>query len=511
MAEEKTPIKYTPEQELAIVKASNEMMDSAIEGMIERGVDQSIIDSVRGAMDENLRYARDKFGATETDVKNARYHGANISYIKSYEDRLRMMGKTDEDMRRKGIASVSSGPQESQEQLPTRRERNVRGAGLVEGDGSVVSESEYLEADGTPSQKRRARRKRETGKDEPVHKKEYIDTIMFDEPTETLAEPEEKKSETVDVLDSHNYGVEQFNLSDIPDYVQYDIIPLPSNGQCYKHKKGRIPVAYLTASDENIIASPNMYRDGKLLDVILRRKVLDKTVNVDELCSGDRDAIILWLRATSYGDEFPITARDAESGKNYDTVVKLSSLKYKELKLKGDEDGLLTYKTRRGDVIKFKYISKAEEDDVRDKIASEMSDFSRITAIADLETLRETVERVEMDDESRKMAEEDLGELLTLIDKDGSYVNENAEDAYPAVITEQMIRYTVSVNGNKDRGYIKTFIENLRSGDALDYRNFISENRPGVDFKITINRPESDGGGSFDTFLRLDNTVFINF
>ena len=74
-----------------------------------------------------------------------------------------------------------------------------------------------------------------------------------------------------------------------------------------------------------------------------------------------------------------------------------------------------------------------------------------------------------------------------------------------------MIRYTVSVNGNKDRGYIKTFIENLRSGDALDYRNFISENRPGVDFKITINRPESDGGGSFDTFLRLDNTVFINF
>ena len=507
MAEDKSPVRYTPEQELAIVKASNEMLGSAIDGLIERGVDQSIVDSVRNAMDENLQYARNKYGASESDVKNARYHGANISYIKSYEDRLRMQGKTHEDMQRKAIASVTTGEQETE--TPERRERKVHGVGLNEEDGRVVSEDEYNEAEGTPQQKRRARKKKETGQDEPVKRREQIET-MDTEPVETLVAPEEKKNPKPERVDSSNYDIEQFNLADIPDYVQYDIIPLPSNGECYPHKKGRIPVAYLTAADENLIASPNMYRDGKLLDVMLRRKVLDKSINVDDLCSGDRDAIILWLRATSYGDEFPITANDAETGKTYETVVKLSSLKYKELKLKGDDEGLLTYKTSRGDIIKFKYISKAEEDDIRDKIAAEMSDYTRFTALADLGRLKDSVANVELSDESRKMVDEDIEELGTLLDKDGGFVNEDAEDAYPAVITEQMIRYTVSVNGNKDRDYIERYIENLRSKDALDYRNFITENRPGVDFKITVNRPESDGGGSFSTFLGLDDTIFIN-
>ena len=50
----------------------------------------------------------------------------------------------------------------------------------------------------------------------------------------------------------------------------------------------------------------------------------------------------------------------------------------------------------------------------------------------------------------------------------------------------------------------------MRSNDAYHYRNVIMNNKPGVDFEITINIPESDGGGSFTTFLKLGNDVFIN-
>ena len=50
----------------------------------------------------------------------------------------------------------------------------------------------------------------------------------------------------------------------------------------------------------------------------------------------------------------------------------------------------------------------------------------------------------------------------------------------------------------------------MRSKEALDYRNYFIDNRPGVDFNFEVNIPESDGGGSFATFLRIDDTIFIN-
>ena len=373
---------YDKKQVLSIIKASNEMLDDVVDGLIERGASDTVIDAVRQSVNENLIYAKNVLGATEEDVKKATYHGANISEIKAYEDRLKRRGLTDESVRRKDSAVVA---EKSEEKKPKRR---VKGVGLNNPDGTIVSDTEYNEKEGNAEQKRRARRKRETGKSEPVHTKEYIEQPAEEpavvDPSDSVttgtgeqnrnasaktdATPKDKTMAKMIEKEQKNYNVEQFDMSDVPDYVQYDIIPLPSNGQCYAHKKGRIPVAYLTASDENLIASPNMYRDGKLLDVILRRKVLDKSINVDDLCTGDRDAIILWLRATAYGDEFPISVSDRETGKRFDTVVKLSSLKYDELTLEGDENGCLTFTMDNNDVIKFRYLSKREEIELRDRI-----------------------------------------------------------------------------------------------------------------------------------------------
>ena len=42
-----------------------------------------------------------------------------------------------------------------------------------------------------------------------------------------------------------------------------------SKGECYKHKKSRIPVRYLTAADENLITSPNMYANGTLVEKVV--------------------------------------------------------------------------------------------------------------------------------------------------------------------------------------------------------------------------------------------------
>lgn len=103
----------------------------------------------------------------------------------------------------------------------------------------------------------------------------------------------------IDANNSSEVGCDNTNNSEA-----YDIIPLPSNGECYASKIGRLPVAYLTAYDENLITSPNLYRDGLVIDLLLKNKIKDKTIDIDNLVSGDVDAIVLFLRATSYGEDF---------------------------------------------------------------------------------------------------------------------------------------------------------------------------------------------------------------
>ena len=303
-----------------------------------------------------------------------------------------------------------------------------------------------------------------------------------------------------------------FDFSSVPSYVQYDVIPLPSKGQCYPKNSplrcGRVPVAYLTAADENIIASPNVYRDGKLLDIILKRKVLDKRININDLCSGDRDAIILWLRGTSYGEDFPITATNPEDGKRYNVTIMLSQFDYLKFDLEGDENGLFDYETNNGDSIKFKFFTSFDEEQVKKTIGSQITNINKIDIMRDVNHIVTCLNRIEFSQEEVDMLNEDINEIKDIV---GTDIEENEEDIFPNTITEQMVMHTVSVNGNTDREYIRNYIENMRTKTAMDYRNYFINNKPGVDFNFTVNIPESDGGGSFNTFLRIDDTIFINF
>ena len=415
-------------------------------------------------------------------------------------------GLTDEQVYQKELATVSM-PKDYE---TPRFKRTEKGAGFVE-EGTELPNLDDLVEEKKP--KRRTRKKKtEDESEKSTEEKTEVTNIKIAAPADNTVKLEKLDPVVVmeekETKDTDSYTIEDFNLQDIPDYVQYDMIPLPSNGECYKWKKSRIPVAYLTASDENLIASPNMYRDGKLLDVILRRKILDKTINVDELCSGDRDAIILWLRATAYGADFPIIATHPETRKQYNLSINLGDFKYFDFNLKSNENALFEYKTERGDLIEFKFLTNKDEEELRKKIAEQAIDSEKANAIKYLNGLRECISRIGVTDEEKEHFAEDAEEILEII---GTDVVEKDLPEFSNSITEQMIAHTVSVNGNRDRTYIRNYIENMRSMDSYAYRSYFTENRPGVDFTFTVNVPESDGGGSFDTFLRFDDTIFINF
>lgn len=493
-------------RELAILKASNQMLEDAKNNLIamnEEDIDikkyagtqelskSEKIKAIEEAQKENILAGQSYYGASEKEINDATYFEPDKASVKAYEKRLKMRNMTDEQMRNKKLSTASY-------------------------VGDDVPDDGLIEDYTGTGKKKTTRRKRVTKKakqeESAVEYEEKAPEIVVSqkETVETAKmEPVDLKKEE-DIISKENVVDESydFDVSSIPDYVQYDVIPLPSKGQCYKHKKSRIPVAYLTGSDENIIASPNMYRDGKLIDIILKRKVLDKTIDVDELVAGDRDAITLWLRATAYGNEFPITATNPATGKQYDTTVDLAKFEYNKFDLKSDEDGLFEYKVGKN-VIKFKFLTRNDENELRETLMNQISDSEKVSILRDAVSIKESLARVNVTDEERANLNEDIDEIREII---GESVNENEDtDIYPKTVTEQMIKHTVSVNGNTDKEYIRNFIENMRAGDARKYRDYIVDNRPGVDFNIRINVPKSDGGGSFTTFLRLDDSIFITY
>ena len=329
------------EKDLAGIKASIELLkESKDKVMNHKNLDDDTKEKrcaeIDKAISENYGRALRLLNASREEVDNVKYGTVSKEYIDKYERRLKSKGITDEQLQRKEEVVVLTG--EGEETGKRKRRRKSSNEKSISSeysfDGSKIErlsdEEELMRKtlvkDDNDLNRRRHRRTA-TASDTPI--KETVTDVVVDVITEKKVKPVNEDSAKSVVIEGGSIEnrpkqeskrvlgggkkekkTPNFNIGDIPQYVQYDVLPLPSNGECYAHKKNRIPVSYLTASDENIIASPNMYRDDVIIDTILSRKVLDKDIDVRDLCKGDRDAIILWLRATGYGSDFPIIAKN---------------------------------------------------------------------------------------------------------------------------------------------------------------------------------------------------------
>lgn len=332
-------------QKLTELKSSNELLEECKQKVLNnKKIDEKSkkdrVAQIDEAISENYKLAAKQYNATKREVDSMTYGTVSEEYKEKYAERLKKKGLTDEQLHQKEAAEVivATGEEETTIKKRHRRTKRTEQRDDENGfDGSEINrltnEEELMKkslANDKKDFERRRHRSTDTMSDKPITPtvEDAIGNVIEakkinqrDEASTSVVvdgSKEKERKETMRILGenkSENKSYD-FDLSQIPSYVQYDILPLPSNGECYPHKKNRIPVAYLTAADENIIASPNMYRDGKLIDIILERKILDKDIKVSELCKGDRDAIVLWLRATGYGSDFPIVARHLKQVSN---------------------------------------------------------------------------------------------------------------------------------------------------------------------------------------------------
>ena len=111
--------------------------------------------------------------------------------------------------------------------------------------------------------------------------------------------------------------------------IAYDVVELPSRGIHYPSKKKSLRIAYLTAADENILASPNLVQSNGVVNELLKRKVLDKDMSTDDLVEEDRQAILLFLRNTAFGSDYKMSVTDPKTGERFNYVADLSEVKIK--------------------------------------------------------------------------------------------------------------------------------------------------------------------------------------
>lgn len=288
--------------------------------------------------------------------------------------------------------------------------------------------------------------------------------------------------------------------------ASYDVIPLPSKGECYKNKKGRIAVSYLTAMDENIIISPNLYRDNMVLDIILKEKIRDTDIDPDDLLDGDRDAIILFLRSSAYGNMYSVTTTDPATKKTFDTQIDLSKIKFKDFTLTGDENGWFDFTLPVSkDEIKFRFLTHKDYVDLARLDEIEIGGLRK----TEIEKYNEKLTRYLDADESLTTAERKT--ISTAIDNLASWANkfDDAPSYFSHRASNELEMQIMSINGNTDRKYIHDYVSTMLIRDSTAIRRYILRNTPGVDYNFEIEKPESLGGGSMNVFLQFDQFIFL--
>lgn len=234
--------------------------------------------------------------------------------------------------------------------------------------------------------------------------------------------------------DVYSAGQQDFNLP-------HDVIQLPSGGIFYASKKKSIKVGYLTAVDENIIAEADFKKSVQesIVLPLLRNKLYERDLRPEELVDGDVEAILLFLRNTSFGPEYSITAVDPATDQRFTATIMLDELNIRQSKNKPNEEGL------------FETTLPVSKSNVKLKLLT----------IAD---------KIEIDRTLRTYP----------------------ADRVPPSITTRLHHFIVELNGDTDKGKIATFIQQMPIGDSKYIRRFMSESEPRLDLSKEVIAPSGE-------------------
>jgi hypothetical protein len=227
--------------------------------------------------------------------------------------------------------------------------------------------------------------------------------------------------------------------------IPTETVTLPSKGLVYPETsllaKGEIEMRYMTAKDEDILTNINFIKQGTAIDKLLKSLIVTP-IDLDELVTGDKNAILFAARILGYGKDYTFKFRNEATKQDEDYTFDLTKLEEKPLDEKifekGKNEFIFTLPSSKA-VITFKLLNGKDEKSIDAEIKG-----------------------------------------LQKLDPNGAFDN----------IT-RLKHMIIAVNGKQDKISIYEFVDNyLLANDSRAFKKYYNEISPDIDTTITI---EKDG------------------
>jgi hypothetical protein len=217
-----------------------------------------------------------------------------------------------------------------------------------------------------------------------------------------------------------------------------EVIELPSQGLIYPEghplRKGTCEIKYMTAREEDILASQNLIKKGIVLDKLFESVVVEPGVNPNDIYIGDKNAILLATRILGYGADYDVEMTDPFTLETQKVTIDLGKVQTKDV----DADILNSKNVyeftlpSKGTKLEFKLLTHGDEQDITKEIQA-------------LEKL-----------------------------------NKNSQSSFD--VTTRLKYMIKSVDGNTDRGFINRWVVNgFLAKDTKAFRKYVKEISPDMD------------------------------
>lgn len=220
------------------------------------------------------------------------------------------------------------------------------------------------------------------------------------------------------------------------------MVDLPSRGLVYPKNhplhSGQIEIKYMTAKEEDILATESFIRNGTVIERFLQSLIITPGVNIGDMIIGDIDALTVAARVYGYGHQYEVNV-ETPSGNPQKIVVDLSTLELTELKEE-------LVKTKGVNEFEFELPSKKK-------------------VIYKLLTNRDQ----------------------QLIQNDNKRQSKSSLQGVSTAASTQLKYQIVAIDGIRDKRIIYDFIDNyLLASDARALRKHIESMQPGIDLSMEV-------------------------
>lgn len=227
-------------------------------------------------------------------------------------------------------------------------------------------------------------------------------------------------------------------LDDFGINIAAESVPLPSRGVIYNNNSLQgtesVEIKPMTAKEEDILTSRAYIKNGTVITKLIKSCLIDRTIDPDDLISGDRNALLIALRITGYGSDYTLEINCPNCGSTNKSTFDLSQLEIKRLKVEPVELGQNIFEV----------------------------------------TLPVTKKSVKV----KFLTGHDEREMMIISDRKKKS-GLNVENS----VTDRLSRSIISIEGITDRNKINLFVQHMPARDSLALRRFLDDYEPGIDMK----------------------------